>query len=142
MSYSNCNKLPGIIALMWLKAENLPPHVREKYIAGLAVALGASGNMITIVDTAEAKATLTYDDNGLIDNATLEFMTSSPLPTDEDIVWVAQDADGQWWLMGARERNFPVVEVTRATGTPGGDPAVSKVKITHTAKIALIPVAL
>ena len=114
----------------------------EKFIAGVPVAIGAQGNDLELVESGTAEGLRQYENNGLVGKATLEFKTLSHVPTDEDIVWLAQDADENWWLIGARERNYPVVEVSTSAGTPGGDPAVSTVKITHTAKIAIIPVAL
>lgn len=142
MSYSNCNMMPGIIQVKWLKADQLSPHMMEKFIAGVPVAIGAQGNDLELVESGTAEGLRQYENNGLVGKATLEFKTLSHVPTDEDIVWLAQDADENWWLIGARERNYPVVEVSTSAGTPGGDPAVSTVKITHTAKIAIIPVAL
>lgn len=142
MSYSDCNNMPGIIAVKWLRAENIAPHIIEKYIAGVPVAIGALGHALELVDTGKADGLRSYENNGLASRAELEFKTLSPVPTDEDVVWAAQDADEQWWLIGARERNYPVVEVSYSTGTPGGDPAVATVKISHTAKIAIIPVAI
>lgn len=142
MSYSNCNKMPGIIAVKWMHAEEVAPHIREKFVAGLPVAIGAVGNMMTLVDVASAEGLRSLENNGLTGKATLEFKTLEVVPTDEDIVWAAQDADENWWLIGARERPYPIVEVSHSAGTPGGEPAVTTVKVTHTAKIALIPVAL
>ncbi len=142
MSYSDCNKMPGVIAVKWMHADELSPNIREKYLAGLSVAIGAVGNMLTLVDTGSTEGLRSEDNNGLVGKATLEFKTLDDVPTDEDIVWAAQDADENWWLIGARERPYPIVEVSQSTGTPGGDPAVATVKVTHTAKIALIPVAL
>ena len=142
MSYSNCNMMPGIIAVKWLKASQLAPHLMEKYIAGLPVAIGAQGNDMELVEPGQAEGLRQYENNGLVGKATLEFKTLSPVPADEDVVWAAKDASGKWWLIGSRERNFPVVEVSTSAGTPGGDPAVSTVKVSHTAKIAVIPVAL
>lgn len=142
MSYSDCNKMPGVIAVKWMHADELSPNIREKYLAGLSVAIGAVGNMLTLVDTGSTEGLRSEENNGLVGKATLEFKTLDDVPTDEDIVWAAQDADENWWLIGARERPYPIVEVSQSTGTPGGDPAVATVKVTHTAKIALIPVAL
>lgn len=142
MNYSDCNKMPGIIAVKWMHADELSPHLREKFIAGLSVAIGAVGNRLTLVDTGSTEGLRSEENNGLVGKATLEFKTLDDMPTDEDIVWAAQDADENWWLIGARERPYPIVEVSQSTGTPGGDPAVATVKVTHTAKIALIPVAL
>lgn len=142
MNYSDCNKMPGIIAVKWMHADELSPHIREKFIAGLSVAIGAVGNRLTLVDTGSTEGLRSLENNGLTGKATLEFKTLEVVPTDEDIVWAAQDADENWWLIGARERPYPIVEVSHSAGTPGGEPAVTTVKVTHTAKIALIPVAL
>ena len=142
MNSANCNNMPGIIRVMWLKAENVAPHVMEKFVAGIPVALGSEGNELKLVDTGQASSLITSENNGLTDKATLEFKTTSPVPMEEDVVWAAMDASEQWWLIGARERNFPIVEVNRTSGTPGGDPAVTSVKVTHAAKIAIIPVSL
>lgn len=142
MSYSNCNKMPGIIAVKWMHAEEVAPHIREKFVAGLPVAIGAVGNMMTLVDVASAEGLTTVENNGLTGKATLEFKTLDDVPTDEDIVWAAQDADEEWYIIGARERPYPVVEVSQSTGKPGGDPAIKTVKVSLTARIALIPAAL
>ena len=142
MNYSDCNKMPGIIAVKWMHADELSPHIREKFIAGLSVAIGAVGNMLTLVDTGSTEGLRSEENNGLVGKATLEFKTLDDVPTDEDIVWAAQDADENWWLIGARERPYPKEEMSNSAGTPGGEPAVATVKVTHTAKIALIPVAL
>lgn len=142
MSYSNCNRMPGVIAVRWIKAANLSSHLLEKYIAGVPVALGTMGNELKLEDTASASGLNSVENNGLTSKAELEFKTMDEVPRDEDIAWAVQDADGNWWLIGTRERPFPVVEISQSTGTPGGDPAVATVKVTHSAKIALIPVAL
>lgn len=142
MSYSDCNKMPGIIAVKWMHAEELSPCILEKFVAGLPVALSAIGNPLTLVDVGSAEGLQSVEHNGLVGKATLEFKTLDEVPRDEDIVWAAQDADENWWLIGARERPYPIVEVSQSTGTPGGDPAVATVKVTHQAKIALIPVAM
>ena len=141
MSYSDCNRMPGIIAVKYIKAPQLARHILEKYVAGVPVAIGALGTPLQLVDDGNADCIRAYEHNGLASRATLEFKTLDDVPTDEDIVWAAQDATKQWWLIGTRERNFPVVETSRSAGTPGGDPAVTTVKVTHTAKIAIIPVA-
>ena len=142
MSYSNCNRMPGVIAVRWIKAANLSSHLLEKYIAGVPVALGTIGNELKLEDTASASGLNSVENNGLTSKAELEFKTMDEVPRDEDIAWAVQDADGNWWLIGTRERPFPVVEISQSTGTPSGDPAVATVKVTHSAKIALIPVAL
>ena len=140
MSYTNCNKMPGIVAVKWIHADELPPHIVDKFIAGLPVALDAAGNELELVEVGSAEGLETVEHNGLTGKATLEFKTLDDVPKEENIVWAAMDADGKWWLIGAREKPYPVVEATRRTGTPGGEPAVTSVKVTRSAKIALIPV--
>lgn len=142
MSYTQCNKMPGIIAVKWMHADELAPNVREKFLAGVPVAIGTEGNEIELVDIGSTEGLQAVENNGLIGKATLEFKTLDVVPMDEDIVWAAQDADENWWLIGAEERPYPVVEVSQSTGSPGGEPAVKTVKVSLTAKIALIPVAL
>lgn len=141
MNYSNCNKMPGIIAVRWIKATELSSHLMEKFVAGLPIAIGTPGTELELVDAASASSLASVENNGLVCKAELEFKTLDTVPRDEDIVWAAQDADENWWLIGARERPYPIVEVSQSTGTPGGDPAVATVKVTHQAKIALLPVA-
>jgi len=134
--------MPGIIRVMWLHASQLSPHMAEKHIAGVPVAVGSTPNEIAIIKDASAKGVTAYENNGLICRATLEFSTSDEVPKDEDIVWLVQDADETWWLIGTKERNFPVTEVTRSAGSPGGEPAVATVKVSYSGLVALIPVAL
>ena len=102
MNYSDCNKMPGIIAVKWMHSDELSPHIREKFIAGLSVAIGAVGNMLTLVDIGSTEGLRSEENNGLVGKATLEFKTLDDVPTDEDIVWAAQDADENWWLIGER----------------------------------------
>lgn len=141
MNYSNCNKMPGIIAVRWIKAAQLSSHLMEKFVAGLPIAIGTPGTELELVDAASASSLASEENNGLVCKAELEFKTLDEVPRDEDIAWAVQDADENWWLIGTRERNYPTVEISTSAGTPGGDPAVSTVKVTHTAKIALLPVA-
>lgn len=141
MNYSNCNKMPGIIAVRWIKATELSSHLMEKYVAGLPIAIGTPGTELELVDAASASSLASVENNGLVCKAELEFKTLDEVPRDEDIAWAVQDAEENWWLIGTRERNYPTVEISTSAGTPGGDPAVSTVKVTHTAKIALLPVA-
>ena len=141
MNYSNCNKMPGIIAVRWIKATELSSHLMEKFVAGLPIAIGTPGTELELVDAASASSLASVEKNGLVCKAELEFKTVDTVPRDEDIAWAVQDADENWWLIGTRERNYPTVEISTSAGTPGGDPAVSTVKVSHTAKIALLPVA-
>lgn len=133
--------MPGIIAVRWIKAAQLSSHLMEKYVAGLPIAIGTPGTELGLVDAASASSLASVENNGLVCKAELEFKTLDEVPRDEDIAWAVQDADENWWLIGTRERNYPTVEISTSAGTPGGDPAVSTVKVTHTAKIALLPVA-
>ncbi len=142
MNYSNCIQMPGIIAVRWIKAEQLGSHLMEKYIAGLPIAIGVPGNELELVDAATASSITSVENNGLASEAELEFKTLDTVPKDEDIAWAVQDADEKWWLIGTKEKNYPTVEVSTSAGTPSGDPAVSTVKVTHKAKIAIMPVAL
>lgn len=141
MNYSNCNKMPGIIAVRWIKASQLSSHLMEKFIAGLPIAIGTPGTELELVDAASASSLSSVENNGLVCKAELEFKTLDTVPRDEDIAWAVQDADENWWLIGTRESYYPTVVISTSAGTPGGDPAVSTVKVTHTAKIALLPVA-
>ena len=142
MPNNDCNKMPGVTQVMWLTSEQVTPNLIGKFVAGIPVALGSLGTPVKIFSGAQAQCVTHYENNGVSEEATLEFRTTEKVPTEENILWAFKDATEQWWVIGARERNFPVVEVSTSTGTPGGDPAVSTVKVTHTALKAMIPVAI
>ena len=51
--------------------------------------------------------------------------------------FVIETVDGDKYVIGAKERPYPTVKISRSTGQPDGDPSVRKYEVSFTAKKAL-----
>ena len=136
------NSLPGIIKIGWLPLYRITPDIRMKSLAGLPVAVLADINFIKFSGVPECECETSVLNNGLTQSLTLSFSTAGEIPPVREIGWVLFTAGGGKFLVGARERPYPVWSATLNTGTPGGNPAVYSVKVRLKSVRSLIPVAL
>ena len=77
------------------------------------------------------------DNNSYIEKVKLTFLTLDDVPINQYPAFLFQTIDGDIYIMGAKERPYPTVKITRSTGQPDGDASVRKYEVTFTAKKAL-----
>ena len=130
--------MPGIVRVEYLTPDQVPPSVMQKYIAGLPVGVFADGISMPLHGDATCQAVEEHSNNGRTEKVTLTFMTTGDVPQ-AGVVWKIKDANGGWWLIGAKERAYPTVKISTSTGEPGGDRAVKTVTVEHQSLKALVP---
>ena len=133
--------LPGIVEVSYLDPSQISPGIIGKYLAGVPVSVFADGISMPLHGEVTCQAADEHSNNGRTERVTLTFMTVGDVPR-EPKAWLLRDANGNRWLIGSRERNWPVAKVTTNTGVPGGDRAIQTVEVTHQAYKALIPLTV
>lgn len=138
----NMSHNPGIVAVSWVKCSSLSPSLMRKSVAGLPVALLTDAVRLPLCRVASLETTDEYSNNGRLEQSVLKFQSTQCPPLTGDIAFVATAASGEHFLLGARERPFPVVKVTRSAGAPGSDAAVFSVEVSAIGGKSAIPIAL
>lgn len=133
--------LPGIIKIGFVNPLLLTKDVTARAMAGVPVAVFTDVEKIKITDTAECEVETDYDNNSQVDKVKLTFKTLDELPR-QPLAFVIGNADGERFLIGAREKPYPVVKVSDGSGTPGGESSVKTCTVTWTAKKGLVKCAI
>lgn len=131
--------LPGIFRIGFLECSKLSPQLAFKSIAGIPIAILTDITDIDFSGTPSCDAVSDYDNNGRIEKTTLKFTTTQKIPENTPLAFVVQCVNGHNYLVGARERPFPIVKITTDTGTASGNVAAYSVVITHSAIKSLLP---
>lgn len=135
--------LPGIRRIYTCPCASLPSHLMLSAICGSAFAMFRSGlTRIPFAGMPTYRREGSVMNNSRAEKSTLEFRTDYPIPEDVRLAFVVECVNGDVRLIGTREPNYPVIEYTDTSGSPGGDPAVRTCKVTHTDIKSGIPVLL
>ena len=134
---SHCISLPGIKKIWYIPHNNLPDDVIYKAAVGMPVALPTTMTEITLKGEATCEVEQSPDNNCYIEKVKLSFPTLDDVPTQVFPAFIIQTIDGTRYVIGAKERPYPAVKITRSTGRPDGDPSVRKYEVSFTAKKAL-----
>jgi len=128
--------LPDIVAIYRLSCVALPSFITEKYRARVPVEIGASLVPIAHFSRASCEAELLYDSGGYTEKAVLQFATTEELDGVTPLAFVITDAQGQSYVIGAKEKPYPMVEVTRSIDK---DTNVNTVKVSFSRRKSLVP---
>lgn len=134
-----CQSLPGIQEVWFLYCSQLPTNVIYRAVAGIPVTIPVQPTTIALKSEAVCEVEESYDNNSQTEKAKLTFTTLDELPTRQHLAFIIRTADDDMFLIGAHERPFPCVKVSRSTGSPDGDAAVRKYEVSFTARKALAP---
>jgi len=134
---SKCLSLPGIQQVWHILRDNLPDDVVYRSVAGIPIALEVEPDVIKMTGEAVCEVEQSYDNNSYIEKAKLTFLTLDDVPTDQHPAFVVRTVNDEYYVIGAKERPFPTVKITRSTGQPDGDTSVRKYEVSFTAKKAL-----
>lgn len=127
-----CGKtiLPGITSIGYALCADLPPAIPFTALAGCPVDMPEQVISVPFSGSPTCEAVASTVDHGQKETVTLQFATACRLPHHMRLAFVVGTADGQRYLIGAKEPPFPICEVSFSTGSAEGDPAVSSVKVT------------
>lgn len=134
---SKCLSLPGITHVWYILRDYLPDDVVYRAVADIPVTLQASPINISLKGEAVCEVEQSFDNNSYIEKSKLTFLTLDEIPTDQHPTFVIETVDGDKYVIGAKERPYPTVKISRSTGQPDGDPSVRKYEVSFTAKKAL-----
>ena len=132
-----CLSLPGIKHVWYVLREFLPDDVVYRAVAGIPVSLQEQPISITLKGNAFCEVEQSFDNNSYIEKAKLTFYTLDDVPTDQHPAFIIQTVDSDIYVIGAKERPYPTVKITRSTGQLDGEPSVRKYEVSFTAKKAL-----
>lgn len=134
--------LPGIYKIGFLECSKLSPRMMMKSMAGVPIAVFT--DIVNVVFSGEptCEAADDNDNNGRSEKTTLKFTTTQVITTDTPIAFVIRCVNGKSYLIGTKERPFPMIKITNNTGTASGDVSSFSVEITHIALKSLLSVAV
>ena len=132
-----CLSLPGINKAWYIQRDYLPDDVVYRSVAGIPVVLQEKPISINLKGEAICEVEQSFDNNSYIEKSKLTLYTLDEVPTGQHPAFVIETVDGDNYVIGAKERPYPSVKVTRSTGQPDGDPSVRKYEVSFTAKKAL-----
>lgn len=132
-----CLSLPGITKAWYIQRDYLPDDVVYRSVAGIPVTLQEQPISINLKGEAICEVEQSFDNNSYIEKSKLTLYTLDEVPTDQHPAFVIETVDGDKYVIGAKERPYPTVKITRSTGQPDGDPSVRKYEVSFTAKKAL-----
>ncbi len=135
--------LPGIRRIYYTPCLRLPDHLMIAAICGASATLyRAALTQISFSGTPSFTREGSILNNARAEKSTLEFRTTDYIPDGVRLAFIAECVNGYTWLIGTNEPNYPVIEFSDSSGSPGGDPAVRTYKITHTDIRSGIPAVL
>ena len=138
----NTLSLPGIAKIGYVKCESLSPQLELKAISKVPVTIFSEITNIVFSNEPTCKAVSEVDSNGRFQKTTLEFTTAQELPTDEHIAFIIQCVNGKNFLIGTKERPFPVIKISEDSGSRSGNASSSYIEVTHSSIKSLLPIVI
>ena len=129
-----CLSLPGITKAWYIQRDYLPDDVVYRSVAAIPISFQEQPISINIKGEAVCEVEKSYDNNSYIEKAKLTFLTLDDVPTDQHPAFVIRTVNDEYYAIGAKERPYPTVKITRSTGQPDGDASVRKYEVSFTAK--------
>lgn len=134
--------LPGIFKIGFLECSKLAPQLALKSIAGVPIAILTDITNVIFSGLPTCEAVNDNDNNGRSEKTTLKFTTTQKIPEVRPLAFVIHCVNGQIFLVGSKERPYPIIKITNNTGTASGSVSAYSVEITHSAIKSLLSVAV
>ena len=131
--------LPGINAISYIPATNLPADLIFQALAGYPVTITAASTAIPLTSIPSCELEESPDNNTQTEKAKLTFTTLDTLPTSTPLAFLITTASGNHYILGTRERLYPTIKATTNTSIPDSITAAQKYEVSFTARKALIP---
>ena len=134
---SKCISLPGITHVWYILRDYLPDDVVYRAVAGIPISFDGQPTEVNLKGSAICEVEQSFDNNSYIEKTKLAFLSLDDVPVDQHPAFVIQTVNGDRYVIGAKERPYPTVKITRSTGQLDGEPAVRKYEVSFTAKKAM-----
>ena len=134
--------LPGIAQICYCLCDNLQPNIVLKHSSGTPVGVFTDIVPIRFFGSPSCETTEEYDNNGRKAITTLTFVTNDNIPTYKHLAFVITDVSGTSFIIGSRERPYPVIKSSANSGTPSGESKATSYEVRWTAIASPIPCAI
>lgn len=137
---NNCDfKMPGIRAVSILPCSMLPADIMLKSMAGIPVTLLTDKQeSVPFFGLPVLESSTEYKNGGYVQATKLTLRSTAQLPRNVPVAFIVDCNDGSRWIIGTRERPYPIINGTATTGEADGDGAVTEYEISLTAAKSLI----
>ena len=131
--------LPGIKNISVLPCAGIPQHAMAKCLSDIPVGLNCNTSNLDIYPESSLEVESNYTNGDYYENLTLKFTSTTRIPKQRKMALVITDTEGHNYLIGTKDRPFPVIEYTREIS---GSRNIYDIKVTFSGKRALIPCAI
>ena len=131
--------LPALKSIAYLPCSLVSPDTLEKYLASIPVGIFAAVTRVVHFESSTCEAEAEYNNGVSYEKTTLQFRTTDDIPPSQDIAFVVTDVQGKSFLIGHRERPYPMVAVTSIIDK---DTNIFEVKVQFSARKSLILCAI
>lgn len=131
--------LPGIKKIWFLNSNDLPEDVLAKSMSGMPVVVKKNLNGVLFCGQPTCEYETKYEEAAFREEVTLEFNSTANLPL-SGVAFVVEDVNDERFLIGTKERPWPVVERTRNFGQPTSNTNSFRYVVKTKSLKALIPV--
>ena len=128
--------LPGIVSVSRVLCSSLAPNITEQFLSHIPVSLPAQTVRLELCGNASCEAEQEYVNGGYTEKTVLQFHTTEDIDGFPPLAFVVTDAQGQSYVIGTREKPYPMVEVTKVIDK---DTDLNSVKVTFTRRKSLVP---
>ncbi len=132
-------RLPDIVKVFTIPCASLAPNVVEKYMAGLPVGVYPLPTEVEQYGTGSIEAANVLDDGTYYEKTVLQFSTAEDIENRTPKAFVVMDAQENYYLIGAQEAHYPIVEITKGVAP---DANVNDIKVTFSRKKSVIPCSI
>ena len=136
------HSLPGIAQIGYCLCENIQPNIVLKHSSGLPVGVFTKIVPIRFFGSPSCETTEEYDNNDRKVVTSLTFVTNDNIPTYKHLAYVITDASGTSFIIGSRERPYPVINSSTSSGSPSGESKAISYEVRWTAIASPIPCAI
>ena len=136
------HSLPGIAQIGYVECEKLQPNIVLKHSSGTPVGIFAEITDIGFFGQPTCEAVEEYDSNGRRVVTSLKFVTNDNIPTYKHLAFVITDVSGTSYIIGSRERPYPVIKSYTSSGSPSGESKANSYEVRWTAIASPIPCAI
>ena len=131
--------LPGIKNISILPCAGLPQYAMAKSLSDIPVGINCATSNLDIYPEYSLEVESKYTNGNYFENLSLEFTSTTRIPKNPKMAVVITDVEGNNFLIGTKERPYPVIEYTKGVS---GTSNIYEIKVTFSGKRALIPCAI
>ena len=136
------HSLPGVAQIGYCLCENIQPNIVLKHSSGIPVGVFTEITPVRFFGQPSYDAVEEYDNNGRKVLCTLKFVSNDNIPLHKHLAFVITDASGTSFIIGSRERPYPVIKSSTSSGSPSGESKANSYEVRWTAIASPIPCAI